>query len=69
MGVLLTNGGSNMRSREELQKALDLYNRALKGDVDANIKIWEFINENDRKRGIDGNNIKTKDRSKKKARR
>ena len=55
-----------MRSKEELQKAMALYDKALKGDVDANIKIWEFINESDRKRN--GNIIKTKDRSKKAAR-
>ena len=58
-----------MRSKEELQKAIDLYDKALKGDVNANIKIWDFINENDRKRGINNGYIsKTTDRSKKKAR-
>ena len=55
-----------MRSKEELQKAIDLYDKALKGDVNANIRIWDFINENDTKRGINNGYIsKTTDRSKK----
>ncbi len=57
-----------MRSKIELLKAIDTYDKAMQGDADAIIKIWEIINENDRRRNKDGNNIKTKDRSKKKAR-
>ena len=34
-----------MRSKQALQDAMDILDRALAGDADACIKIWEIINE------------------------
>lgn len=36
-----------IRSKEVLQEALDLYERAINGDADALIKIWEIVTEDD----------------------
>ncbi len=35
------------RSKEELQEALELFDRALQGDTDAFIEIWEIVQDED----------------------
>lgn len=35
------------RSKEELQEALELFDRALQGDADAFIEIWEIVQDED----------------------
>ncbi len=41
------------RSKEAIQEALDLYNRAIEGDADAMIKVWKIITEDDDEIGGD----------------
>lgn len=38
---------SRNRSKSELQEALDLFNKAMNGDVDAFIKIWEIMQDDE----------------------
>ena len=35
------------RSKKAIQEALDLFNKAMSGDADACIKIWEIMQENE----------------------
>ena len=35
------------RSKKAIQEALDLFNKAMNGDADACIKIWEIMQENE----------------------
>jgi len=37
----------NNRNRSELQEALDLFNKAMSGDADACIKIWEIMQDDE----------------------
>lgn len=32
-----------MRSKDELQELMELFDKAVNGDVDACIKVWELI--------------------------
>ena len=43
------------RSKDAIQEALDLFNRALDGDVDACIKIWKIVSEDEAGGEYDGN--------------
>lgn len=39
------------RSRKQLQEAIDLYNRALSGDADAFMQIWEIMQDGNKTNG------------------
>jgi hypothetical protein len=43
------------RNKDELQEALDLFNKAIEGDVDAFIKIWKIVTEDEAGGEYDGN--------------
>ena len=56
------------RSTEELQEALELFDRALQGDADAFIEIWEIVQDEDNNTngGVKDGKIKQRDNCSKK---